>query len=254
MNELRDKVAVVTGGASGIGRAIVHQLVADGGRVVFGDIDEAGGARVAGEVAGGPGQALFLRTDVSNEAEAQAMVALAVERFGRLDMAFNNAGIDGPAQPLCEQTGAMFQRLFEVNLLGVFFGMKHQIPVMVAQGGGAIVNTSSIAGLRGHPGISLYSATKHGVNGLTKSSAIEYGQHNVRINSVCPGGIRTPMLASYLEHAPELRALIIDNNPMRRLGETDEMARAAIWLASPAASYVNGQELAVDGGKICSDV
>lgn len=251
MADLAGKVAVVTGGASGIGAAVVRLLTSRGASVVSADLNVADGeavARAAGE------RAVFLRTDVSSEADSKALVDLAVSRFGGLDMAFNNAGIDGPSLPLAEQTGETFQQVFAVNMLGVFLGMKYQIQAMLARGGGAIVNTSSIAGLRGHPGISLYSASKHGVNGLTKSAAIEYGQHNIRINSVCPGGIQTPMLAEYLESNPQLKALIIDNNPMRRMGESEEMAQAAVWLASPAASYVNGQELAVDGGKICSDV
>lgn len=253
MYDIEGRVAVVTGGASGMGRAIVNLLVAFGADVIVADIDEKGGETVAAGVEG-PGRARFQRCDVSCEADAAALVDAAVREFGGLDMAFNNAGIDGPAQPLIEQTEDIFRKIFEVNLLGVFFGIKYQVPAMIARGGGGIVNTASIAGLRGHPGIGCYSASKHGVNGMTKTAAIEYGPQNVRVNSICPGGIRTPMLDQYLESAPELRARIIDQNPMQRLGEAHEMAQAAVWLASPAASYVNGQTIAVDGGKICSDV
>jgi NAD(P)-dependent dehydrogenase (short-subunit alcohol dehydrogenase family) len=184
----------------------------------------------------------------------QSLLEETMRTFGRLDYAVNNAGIDGPVLPLVEQSAANFARVVAVNLMGVFFGLKHQIPIMVRQGGGAIVNTSSIAGLRGHPGIGPYVAAKHGVNGLTKTAAIEYGPYRVRVNSICPGGIRTPMLENYLAQAPELRAAIIDGNPLRRLGEAEEMAEAAVWLCSPAASYVNGHELVIDGGKIASDV
>jgi NAD(P)-dependent dehydrogenase (short-subunit alcohol dehydrogenase family) len=148
----------------------------------------------------------------------------------------------------------MFQRVIAVDLIGVFFGLKYQIAAMVERGGGAIVNVASIAGVRAHPGLAPYVAAKHGVNGLTKTAAIEYGPKGVRVNSVCPGGIKTPQLQRYLDSAPELRAAIIDANPLRRLAEADEIADAVVWLCSPASSYVNGHELVVDGGKIVSDV
>ena len=253
MYHLTGKVAVVTGGASGMGRKLVDRLTAAGANVVVADVDESGGARAASE-APAPGKAVFQRTDVGVEEDVAAMVARAKSEFGGLDMAFNNAGFDGQVGPLVEQTIEDVRKVIDVNLMGVFFGLKYEITAMLERGGGTIVNTASIAGLRGHPGISPYSAAKHGVNGFTKSAAIEYGSQGIRVNSICPGGIRTPMLEQYLQQAPELKALIIDNNPMRRMGEADEMAATALWLASPEASYVNGQTLAVDGGKICSDI
>jgi NAD(P)-dependent dehydrogenase (short-subunit alcohol dehydrogenase family) len=179
---------------------------------------------------------------------------MTLSHYGRLDFAVNNAGMDGDVLPLAEQSSDTFRRVIAVNLEGVFFGLKYQIPVMVKQGGGAIVNTASVAGVRGHPGIGPYVAAKHGVNGLTKTAAIEYGPMKVRVNSLCPGGIRTPMLDEYLAQAPELRAAIIDANPLRRLGEAEELAEAAVWLCSPAASYVNGHEFIVDGGRAASDI
>jgi NAD(P)-dependent dehydrogenase (short-subunit alcohol dehydrogenase family) len=254
MTDMSGKVALITGAGSGLGRAIARIFAQRGAAIVVADIDAVGGSAIAAELREAGGRALFVRTDVSNENDVQSLLEETMRTFGRLDYAVNNAGIDGPVLPLVEQSAANFARVVAVNLMGVFFGLKHQIPIMVRQGGGAIVNTSSIAGLRGHPGIGPYVAAKHGVNGLTKTAAIEYGPYRVRVNSICPGGIRTPMLENYLAQAPELRAAIIDGNPLRRLGEAEEMAEAAVWLCSPAASYVNGHELVIDGGKIASDV
>ncbi len=254
MGEMSGKVALVTGAGSGIGRAMALIFAARGASVVVADINAEAGQATVNAVHAAGGEAILVRADVSLEVDAHRSVSATVERFGRLDYAANNAGLDGDVLPLTEQSAESFHRVIAVNLAGVFFGMKHQIPVMVRQGEGAIVNTSSIAGLRAHPGIGPYVAAKHGVNGLTKTAAIEYGSKGVRVNSLCPGGVRTPMLEEYLKSAPELRASIIDGNPMRRLGEAHEMAEAAVWLCSPAASYVNGHELVADGGKIVSDV
>lgn len=254
MNDMQSCVALVSGAGSGIGRAMADIFASRGAAVVIADINvESGRATLDGIIARG-GQGLFVRADVSVEDDARSLVAAAVSAYGRLDFAVNNAGFDGQVLPLVEQSAEMFNKVIAVNLAGVFFGLKHQIPVMVQQGKGAIVNTASIAGLRAHPGIGPYVAAKHGVNGLTKTAAIEYGPSGVRVNSLCPGGVRTPMLDEYLRSAPQLRASIIDGNPLRRLGEAREMAEAAVWLCSDAASYVNGHELVADGGKIVSDV
>jgi NAD(P)-dependent dehydrogenase (short-subunit alcohol dehydrogenase family) len=254
MTDMSGRVAIITGAGSGLGRAIARIFVKRGAAVVVADIDADSGTATATELCAAGGRAIFARTDVSNEADVRCVIEETLRAYGRLDYAVNNAGIDGPVLPLTEQSADNFQRVIAVNLMGVFFGLKHQIPAMVKQGGGSIVNTSSIAGLRGHPGIGPYVAAKHGVNGLTKTAAIEFGPRGVRVNSICPGGIRTPMLESYLAQAPELKAAIIDANPLRRLGEAEEIAEAAVWLCSSSASYVNGHELVIDGGKIASDV
>jgi NAD(P)-dependent dehydrogenase (short-subunit alcohol dehydrogenase family) len=254
MTDMTGKVALVTGAGSGIGRCVAKIFAKRGAAVVIADINVEAGTNAVEEIRAAGGRSHFVRTDVSSEADSRALVEAAVSTYGRLDYAVNNAGYDGDVRPLTEQSGDVFRRVVDVNLLGVFFGLKYQIPVMVKQGGGAIVNTSSIAGVRGHPGIGPYVAAKHGVNGLTKTAAIEYGPSKIRVNSLCPGGVRTPLLEHYLQSAPELRASIIDANPLRRLGEPEEMAEAAVWLCSAAASYVNGIELVADGGKIVSDV
>lgn len=254
MTDMAGRVALITGAGRGIGRAMAGIFAARGAAVVIADINAEGGRSTVDEVTSRGGQAVFVRADVSLEEDARRLVAAALSAYGRLDFAVNNAGFDGQVLPLAEQSAEMFNKVIAVNLAGVFFGLKHQIPVMVRQGKGAIVNTASIAGLRAHPGIGPYVAAKHGVNGLTKTAAVEYGPSGVRVNSLCPGGVRTPMLDEYLKSAPELRASIIDGNPLRRLGEASEMAAVGVWLCSDAASYVNGHELVADGGKIVSDV
>jgi NAD(P)-dependent dehydrogenase (short-subunit alcohol dehydrogenase family) len=248
------QVALVTGAGNGLGKSIARLFSARGARIVVAEINAEWGSAAAQEILADGGAALFVRSDVSREEDMRAAVEQAMATFGRLDFAVNNAAIEGEVLPLTEQRTEMFNRVIAVNLAGVFFGLKHQIAVMVKQGGGAIVNVASIAGVRAHPGLAPYVAAKHGVNGLTKTAAIEYGPMGIRVNSVCPGGIKTPQLQRYLDAAPDLRAAIIDANPMRRLANADEIAEAVIWLCSPASSYVNGHELVVDGGKIVSDV
>jgi NAD(P)-dependent dehydrogenase (short-subunit alcohol dehydrogenase family) len=248
------QVALVTGAGNGLGKSIARLFSARGARIVVAEINAEWGSAAAQEILADGGEALFVRSDVSREEDMRAAVEQAMATFGRLDFAVNNAAIEGEVLPLTEQRTEMFNRVIAVNLAGVFFGLKHQIAVMVKQGGGAIVNVASIAGVRAHPGLAPYVAAKHGVNGLTKTAAIEYGPMGIRVNSVCPGGIKTPQLQRYLDAAPDLRAAIIDASPMRRLANADEIAEAVIWLCSPASSYVNGHELVVDGGKIVSDV
>jgi NAD(P)-dependent dehydrogenase (short-subunit alcohol dehydrogenase family) len=254
MTDMSGKVALVTGAAGGMGRVAAGLFARRGAKVVVADIDAEGGAAAVAEIGAAGGEAMFVRTDVSAEADMIALVEATLRSYARLDFAMNNAAVEGEVLPLVEQPTEMFRRVIDVNLAGVFFGLKHQIPVMVRQGSGAIVNVASIAGVRGHPGLGPYVASKHAVNGLTKTAAIEYGAAGVRVNSLCPGGILTPQLQRYLDAAPDLRAAVIDANPMRRLAAPEEMAEAAVWLCSPAASYVNGHEFVVDGGKIASDV
>lgn len=230
------KVALVTGAGSGIGREAAILLARRGARVLVADLDEASGKTTVQLIEAAGGTAVFLLTDVTREDDARNLVEEAVRQFDRLDYALNNAGSDGDILPLEEQKREKFLRVLDVNLMGVFYGMKYQLPVMAAKGGGAIVNTSSIAGLRGHPGLGPYVAAKHAVNGLTKTAALEYAGKGVRVNALCPGGVRTAMLEEYLRSAPELKARIIDDHPMKRMGEAREMAEAAAWLLSDAAS------------------
>jgi NAD(P)-dependent dehydrogenase (short-subunit alcohol dehydrogenase family) len=254
MNDMAGKVALVTGAGAGLGKAIAGGFAARGAKVIVAEINIEWGTVAAADIQTGGGEALFVRTDIAVEEDMRNAVEQAIAKFDRLDFAVNNAAIEGDVLPLLEQKTEVFQRVIAVDLVGVFFGLKYQIAAMVKQGGGSIVNVASIAGVRAHPGLSPYVAAKHGVNGLTKTAAIEYGPQGVRVNSVCPGGIKTPQLQRYLDSAPELRAAIIDANPLRRLAEAEEIAEAVLWLCSPASSYVNGHELVVDGGKIVSDV
>jgi NAD(P)-dependent dehydrogenase (short-subunit alcohol dehydrogenase family) len=252
--DLQGKAALITGAGGGIGREIARILVAGGAQVVLTDIDEAGLEETARLLEGNRQTWRTARADVADDADCAALVTQVIEAFGGLDMAFNNAGIDGATAPLHEQDMATARQVLEVNVMGVLQGMRHQIPPMISRGGGSIVNTASIAGVRGHPGLAPYVASKHAVVGLGRTAAIEYGQQGIRVNTLCPGGVRTEMLDQYLAGAPELKRSIIEGNPMRRMAEAAEVARAAVWLASPEASYINGHALVVDGGKIVSDV
>lgn len=253
MTTMNGRTAIVTGAGNGLGRVLAQQFAERGAAVVVADIDAEAGAATAETIRGAGGEALFLHGDVSLEETSRLLVETVLASYGRLDFAANNAAIEGAVSPLAEQTAEQFNRVIAINLAGVFFGLKYQIPAIANSGGGAIVNVASIAGLRGHPGLAPYVAAKHGVIGLTRAAAIEYGAQGVRVNALCPGGIRTPQLERYLDAAPALRASLIDGNPLRRFGEPEEMAKAALWLCSDAASYINGHALVVDGGKIISD-
>lgn len=250
---LKDKVCVVTGGASGIGRAIALVWAREGAKVVVSDLPSAasGGAQTVALVHAQGGDAVFLPADVSSEADCATLVARTVRHFGRLDAACNNAGVGGPIAPVAEYETDAWQQVIAVNLTGVFLCMKHQIRQMLAQGGGgAIVNTASVAGLVGAATMPAYTASKHGVVGLTKAAALEYAKRNIRVNAVCPGVVRTAMTERAVAQRPE-RAAFIDNlHPMGRIADPAEIAATAVWLCSPAASFVTGQALAVDGGMV----
>lgn len=253
MTDMHGRTALVTGAGNGLGRVLAQQFADCGAAVVIADIDADAGEATANAIRENGGKALSIHADVALEETSRELVAAALSTYGRLDFAINNAAIEGEVLPLAEQTAEQFNRVIAIDLAGVFFGLKHQLPAIVNSGGGAIVNVASIAGLRGHPGLAPYVAAKHGVVGLTRVAAIEYGAQGVRVNALCPGGIRTPQLERYLDAAPALRASLIDGNPLRRFGEPEEMAKAAFWLCSDAASYINGHALVVDGGKIISD-
>jgi NAD(P)-dependent dehydrogenase (short-subunit alcohol dehydrogenase family) len=240
------KVVLVTGAASGIGRGVALAFAARGARVVLADISTEAGEAVAAQIREAGGEAMFVRADVARDEQVQALVAEAVDAYGRLDWAFNNAGIEEEHERLAEGEEALFDRMMEINVKGVWLCMKHELRQMLAQGGGAIVNTASVAGLMGAPKHSIYAASKHAVLGLTKSAAAEYGKKNIRINAVCPGVIRTPMLERALARDPSWEPALVGMHPIGRLGEVQDVVNAVLWLCSEA-SFVTGHALAVDG-------
>jgi NAD(P)-dependent dehydrogenase (short-subunit alcohol dehydrogenase family) len=243
---LESRVALVTGAGSGIGRAIADQFAAEGALVVASDIDEAGGSETVVRMRERGGRAIFVRADASNPADSEALVRAAVEEFGGLHVAVNNAGIGGPSAPVGEYPIDGWDRVIAVNLSGVFYGMRYQIPTMLAAGGGSIVNIASILGQVGFRDAAAYVSAKHGVLGLTQSAALEYGARKIRVNAVGPGFIRTPLIERNM--TPESRAALVGLHPIGRLGESEEVAELVTWLSSEKASFVTGGYYAVDGG------
>jgi len=248
---LEGKTALVTGGASGIGRAASLAYSREGARVVVVDVSVEGGEETVQRIKESGGEATLVHADVSSNAGTQAMVAETVERFGRLDCAFNNAGISGGRDRnlTADYTQDDWDRVIGVNLTGVWLSMKAEIPQMLAQGGGAIVNTASIMGLIATPGSVAYMAAKHGVVGLTKAAALEYAKDNLRVNAVCPGYIDTPLLQPLFANE-DRKEQVVSRHPVGRLGQPEEIAEAVIWLSSDAASFVTGHSMAVDGGYV----
>lgn len=243
------KTALITGAASGIGRAAALAFAQQGVRVAVVDSNEAGGQETVQQIAAAGGTACFVKADISQEAEVQAMVAQTVEQLGRLDYAFNNAGITGQGGLLHEQSAEDFDHVIAVNLRGVFLCLKYEIQHMLQHGGGAIVNTTSIAGLVGGRSLGHYVASKHGVVGLTRTAALDYAQHNIRVNALAPGVIVTPLAQQYVGGDPDvLRQQFAATHPMNRVGEPEEVAQAALWLCSDAASFMTGVVIPIDGG------
>lgn len=236
VNGIAGKVAIVTGSGSGIGRATAMRFADEGATVVLADVDEEGGEETARLLRDDDRSATFIRTDVRDERDVRTLVQAAYDEYGRIDFLHNNAGIRGEELRCTEYSAEQWNTMIDTNLFGVWVGMKHAIPKMLEDGGGAIVNTSSVSGIKGSRNSAPYTASKHAVNGLTKTAALEYGEHGIRVNSICPSSVQTPMM--------EGRAI----SPLGRAARPAEISSVVVWLCSDEASFVNGVALPVDGG------
>jgi NAD(P)-dependent dehydrogenase (short-subunit alcohol dehydrogenase family) len=248
MNQLTGKVIIVTGASAGIGRATAFALSNEGAAVVLADVDAVRGEQTAKEIVDKGGRAIFVATDVSIDESVADMVEAAVNEYGGIDGAFNNAGIEGSPAQTHECTPENWNRTLAVNLNGVWSCMRHEIPRLLDRGGGSIVNCASVAGLVGFASIPAYVASKHAVVGLTKTAALEYAAEGLRVNAVCPGVIDTEMVERFTGHDPEAEAAMIATEPVGRLGRPEEVADAVVWLCSDRSTFVTGQAIAVDGG------
>ena len=243
-----NKVALVTGAASGMGLATAEAFAEAGAAVALVDINEAAARKVAERLIAAGHKALAITCDVTDETQVKRMIEQTIAAFGRLDAAFNNAGVQSLAVETADSTSEEFDRVNAINLKSVWLCMKYELLQMRKQESGAIVNNSSIGGLIGIPGRAIYHATKHGVIGLTKSAALEYAARGIRINAICPGAIETPMVAAMVAEEPETMKDILKEQPIGRLGKPEEIASAVLWLCSPGAGFVIGHALAIDGG------
>lgn len=249
--KLDGKVALVTGGGSGIGRASALAFARQGARVVISDINVDGGQATVDAIESAGGQATFVRVDVSQTSDVEAMIKKTIEVYGQLDCAFNNAGVEGAVGvSISDYPEDNWDQVIDINLKGVWLCMKYELSHMLRQGGGSIVNTASVAGLVGGTFGAAYYASKHGVVGLTKAAAIEYGKSNIRVNAVCPGVIRTEMAERILKDNQAVEGAISAQHPLGRLGAPAEVADAVVWLSSDGASFITGQAIAVDGGYV----
>ncbi|HEU4552517.1 MAG TPA: SDR family oxidoreductase [Chitinophaga sp.] len=246
------KVALITGGSFGIGRAAAVAFAKKGASVVVADLIEDGEQATLKEITAAGGNAIFVQCDVSKAADVTAMIDRTFNTYGRLDFAFNNAGIEGISAATQECTRENWEKVLAVNLTGVWLCMKHELPHMLRQGKGAIVNCASVAGLIGFPNLPAYVASKHAVIGLTKTAALENAQSGIRINTVCPGVIRTAMIDRITGKDKAVEQRFTDMEPMGRFGEPEEVAEAVVWLCSDAASFITGHALTVDGGWLAS--
>lgn len=248
MASFTGKVAIVTGGSSGIGRTTAIAFAREGAKVVIASRRLEEGEETVKLVKEAGSDGFFIRTDVAKAADVSAMVEKTIERYGRLDYAFNNAGVEQAPTPLVDQTEESFEQIVNINIKGVWLSMKYEIPQMLKNGGGAIVNMSSVGGVIGVPGVSIYVASKHAVLGLTKSVALEYANSGIRINAVNPGAIETDMFERFVEDSPQLRQQMMAMHPIGRTGKPEEIASAVVWLCSDGASFVTGQSITLDGG------
>lgn len=246
--DVQRPVALVTGGGSGIGRATAFAFADTGSNVMVADINADNGIETVATIRDRGGEAEFVRTDVTIASQVSDMVSATIERFGRLDSAFNNAGISGGHMTLLDCDEPTFDRVMAVNVKGVLFCMQAQLRVMLAQGSGAIVNMASVAGLIGTPTLPAYGASKHAVVGLTKTAALAHATQGIRVNAVCPSYIDTPMVDAFVKRVPELAQVVQQASPIGRIGQPEEVAAAVVWLCSDAASFVNGVAFAIDGG------
>jgi len=250
MADFAGKVALVTGGASGMGRETALAFAREGAKVVVADVQVDGGEETVAMIRKAGGEAIFVKADVSKTAQVKALIDKTVETYGRLDCAFNNAAVEEENCLMADCTEEAFDRMVAINLKGVWLCLKYEIQQMLKQGGGVIVNTASIQGIVGHAFLTAYTGTKHGVVGLTKSAALGYAKAGIRVNAVCPGPFRTPMLQRYIESKPGAEERVISTIPLGRIGEPREMAEAVLWLCSDRCSFITGHPLVVDGGLV----
>ncbi|MBI5931308.1 MAG: SDR family oxidoreductase [Chloroflexi bacterium] len=253
--ELAGKVALVTGASSGIGRATSIAFAKQGAKVVLASRNEASTLQTLRMVEEAGGEGIFVRTDVAIASDVEALIQKTLETYGQLDYAFNNAGVSGPAGPLFQLAESDFEQVMDVNLKGVWLCLKYELTAMLARGSGSIVNMSSAAGLIGSVGIAAYTASKHGVIGLTKCAALEYAKANIRVNAVCPSVIDNTVMVDQVKVAyPEVYDYLLATHPVGRIGQPEEVANAVVWLCSDAASFITGVAFPVDGGTVAGQV
>ncbi len=246
--DYKDKVVMVTGAAAGIGRETALMFSKNGAKLALCDLDEKAGEQLVKEITNSGGEAFFYPCDVSQSKNIKAFVDETLKKYGQLNCACNNAGIEGASASIVDCTEENWDQVININLKGVWLSMKYQVPEILKSGGGAIVNLSSIAGLIGFPGLAAYTASKHGIAGLTKTASLEFAQKNIRVNAVCPGPIMTPMLERLMSVTPGFKDQVLLGIPERRIGKPEDVANAVLYLCSEQASYITGQCLAVDGG------